>query len=57
MKVGRQIARSIKANARHQKLSKNRAKGKHLDMKVLDSGILAKAGKILGVKGCGESNR
>jgi hypothetical protein len=50
MKAGRQIARSIKVNARHQKLSKNRAKRKHLGMKVSDSGILAKAGKILGVK-------
>jgi hypothetical protein len=57
MKAGRQIARSIKANARHQKLSKNRAKRKYSDMKVLDSGILSKAGKILGVKGCGETNR
>lgn len=50
MKVGRQIARRIKANARHQKLSKNKAKRKHTGKKVLDAGILAKAGKILGVK-------
>jgi hypothetical protein len=39
-----------KANSRHAKLSLNKAKREHKGMRVLGSGILSKAGKILGVK-------
>jgi hypothetical protein len=50
MKANGRSVKNSKANARHVKLSKNKAKRQHPGMKVLDAGILSKAGKILGVK-------
>jgi hypothetical protein len=50
MKANGRSVKNHKANARHVKLSLNKAKRKYPGMKVLDAGILSKAGKILGLR-------
>jgi hypothetical protein len=50
MKAKGFTVRNHKPKARDLKLSIQKAKRDHKGMKVLDAGILSKAGKILGVK-------